>query len=293
MPAKWSSVKPSASNAKLVLVTGLSGAGRSTALKTLEDCGFEAIDNLPLAFLPAVAAAGEKNRGLAVGVDARSRGFSAELFQQAIAPLQSDSRALSIMFLDCDDAVLTRRFTETRRAHPLAYDRPAADGIAQERRLLEGVRARADIIIDTSDLSVSELRRIVTGHFCAAQTMTLTVMSFSYKKGVPREADMVFDARFLRNPHYEPALSALSGRDAAVGAYIAADPAYAGFFAHLRALLMLALPRFREEGRQYVTIAIGCTGGRHRSVFIAEQLASALEAVGYAAAPHHRDVGES
>ncbi|NBX04172.1 MAG: RNase adapter RapZ [Alphaproteobacteria bacterium] len=277
---------------KLVLVTGMSGAGKSVALKTLEDSGFEAIDNIPLAFLPAVAASGARLRNLAVGVDIRSRDFSAHYFEQAIAPLRKNpDLTFSVLFLDCDDEVLRRRFTETRRRHPLALDRTVLDGIRQERELIDGLHEISDIVIDTSDTDAASLRTIINTHFATGEKQLLVqVASFSFRRGVPRDADIVFDVRFLKNPHYDPELKALTGLDALVGAHIETDPDFAGFFDKLTGLIQPLLPRYLAEGKHYLTIAIGCTGGQHRSVYTAQKLGGVLKAAGYNVTIKHKNL---
>ncbi|MGF1627301.1 MAG: RNase adapter RapZ [Alphaproteobacteria bacterium] len=292
---------------RLVLVSGMSGAGRSTALDVLEDAGFEAVDNLPLYLVerlaePAPEAAGQPagrppqasqgTERLAIGVDVRSRGFAAGAFAETLERLRRHpGLAVELLYLDCDSEVLIRRYTETRRRHPLAGDRPAADGIAAERQLLAPVRALADLVIDTSVLQVADLRaRLLQTLVPEGQALTITVQSFSFRRGVPREADLVFDVRFLRNPHYDPQLRPKTGRDADVGAHIEGDPAFAGFFAQLGGLLLPLLPRYRAEGKSYLTICIGCTGGRHRSVYIAGRLATALREAGWPVALTHRDL---
>ncbi|MEZ5666339.1 MAG: RNase adapter RapZ [Alphaproteobacteria bacterium] len=278
---------------RLVLVTGMSGAGRSTALAVLEDAGFEAVDNLPLNLVERVAEPGPDAPGLlAIGVDVRSRGFEPERIAAICERLRANPGLdLQLLFLDCEDEVLIRRFTETRRRHPLAHDRPAADGIAVERRLLAPLRDLADLVIDTGQQRPAELRKRLLDALAPDVTgLTLTVQSFSFKQGVPREADLVFDVRFLRNPHYDPVLRPKTGQDADVGAYVAADPAFAGFFERLTGLLLPLLPRYREEGKSYLTICIGCTGGRHRSVYVAGLLADALRAADWPVALTHRDL---
>jgi len=274
----------------LVLVTGLSGAGRSTALRALEDLGYEAVDNLPLALL---AAPEGLDRPLAIGIDSRTRGFSVEAVMARVKRLGRDPGLdLKLVFLTCADETLQRRFTETRRRHPLAQDRPVADGIRQEHLLLDPLRARADLVIDSTDLSIADLKRLVGAHFSLDRRpgLAVTVMSFSYRFGLPREADLVFDVRFLANPHYQEALKALTGRDPAVAAYVEADPAYGRFFAGLTQLLMPLLPGFEREGKSYLTLAVGCTGGRHRSVFVAERLAAWLTGHGRSVFLRHRDL---
>ena len=278
----------------LVLVTGLSGAGRSTALKALEDEGFEAIDNLPLSMLGDLLDHNVVSPApLAVAVDVRSRQFDAELFLRQIADLRTrkDLR-LSVVFLESDADVLLRRFTETRRRHPLAANRSVAEGIALERDLMEPIRAVADLVVDTTALSGGDLRRHVVAHLEPGKRRALAVfiISFSYRQGVPRNADLVFDVRFLDNPHYVDALRPQTGRDAAVAAHIEKDPSFAPFMERLTALLDVLLPGYEREGKHYLTIAIGCTGGRHRSVFVAERLAALLSDARRRVSLQHRDL---
>ncbi len=277
----------------LVLVTGMSGAGRSTALSILEDLGYESIDNLPLDLLEPLIAGGR--RSLALGIDIRTRGFAvAPLLEHLDRDLAGAGLRLTLLFVECDDAVLGRRYTETRRRHPLAHGRPVTDGIAAERNLLAPLRARADLVVDTSALTQAELRHILAGHFRrrGVRGMTVCVTSFAYRNGLPREADLVFDVRFLRNPHYEPELRALTGRDEAVARFIAADPQLEPFFTKLVDLLDCLLPDYRREGKTYLTIALGCTGGRHRSVAVAERLAEWFAAQGETVTLLHRDLDE-
>jgi UPF0042 nucleotide-binding protein len=208
--------------------------------------------------------------------------------------LESDPKlAVTLLFVDCEDEVLRRRFTETRRRHPLAQGRPLTDGIAAERRLVASLRKRADMTIDTSTLSPQDLRRVISAQLGLeqAQGMAVFVTSFSYKNGLPREADLVFDVRFLRNPHYDTELKPLTGRDPAVADYVAGDPDFAPFFGGLTRLLKRLLPRYEREGKSYLTIAIGCTGGRHRSVALAEKLTAALRAAGRNVTLNHRELG--
>ena len=278
----------------LVLVTGLSGAGRSTALKALEDEGFEAIDNLPLSMLGDLLDHNVVSPApLAVAVDVRSRQFNAGAFLRQIAALrtQKDLR-LSVVFLESDADVLLRRFTETRRRHPLAVDRSVAEGIALERDMMEPIRAVADLVVDTTALSGGDLRRHVVAHLEPGKRRALAVFvtSFSYRQGVPRNADLVFDVRFLDNPHYVDALRPQTGRDPAVAAHIEKDPSFAPFMERLTALLDVLLPGYEREGKHYLTIAIGCTGGRHRSVFVAERLAALLSDARRRVSLQHRDL---
>ncbi len=282
---------------KLVLVTGMSGAGKSVALKTLEDCGFEAIDNLPLSFIPTVVNSdySVKNNlapNLAIGTDIRSRDFSAQHFLQAISTLKNNPNIdFKILFLDADDESLRRRFSETRRRHPLALDRPAIDGIHHERKLIGHLREIADLVIDTSETAAAELRKAIIAHFAREErSLSVVLTSFSFKNGLPREADMVFDVRFLKNPHYDDALRPLSGMDSAVGEHIETDAGFADFFGNLTALITPLLPRYLEEGKNYLTIAIGCTGGRHRSVYLVQKLGGFLHKAGYNVTMRHRDL---
>jgi UPF0042 nucleotide-binding protein len=262
----------------LVIVTGLSGAGKASVLHTLEDVGYEAVDNPPLPMLEEVVARG--NRKLAVGIDARTRGFDAGAVLTAIASLrQNPTLKVRLVFAWADESTLLRRYTETRRRHPLAQEGRVSDGIAAEIALTGPLREQADLVVDTTDLPIASLRRVIEQHFGAGvdQTaMTVSLMSFGYPKGLPREADLVFDARFLRNPHYDPTLRPGTGLDADVGAYVEADPDFANFFDQIAKMIALVLPRFVQEGKKYATIAIGCTGGRHRSVYLIEKLANRL-----------------
>ncbi len=279
---------------RLVLVTGMSGAGKTTALKALEDAGYEALDNLPLSLLPAVIPpAARDSRAVAVDIDVRTRDFGVDTFAAHVAPLLARAEVdVRLLFVDCDDEVLRRRYTATRRRHPLADDRPVIDSIRLERQTIEPLRARADLVIDTTDLAEGDLRRLVADTFAldSGPALRLFVTSFSYRHGLPRDADLVFDVRFLANPHYEPRLKPLTGLDPAVGDFIAADPGFEPFFASLTAMLLPLLPRYEGEGKSYLTIAVGCTGGRHRSVFVARRLADLLGDRGCRVQVRHRDL---
>jgi UPF0042 nucleotide-binding protein len=281
---------------RLVIVTGMSGAGRTSCLKILEDQGFEAIDNLPIPLIERFVRLDDGlERDLAIGLDSRTRAFAPERLVTLVQKLARANPAVgvSLLFFDCDDEGLQQRFTETRRRHPLAADRPVQDGIAAERALLRPLKAAATLVIDTTLLSLPELKRLLTGHFAApdkAKGLTVSCVSFAYRRGLPREADLVFDVRFLENPHYVPALKPLTGLDPVVQAYVESDPGFATFEASLEALLLPLLPRFQAEGKSYLTIAIGCTGGQHRSVFVTERLASALRAAGYEVSTTHREL---
>lgn len=288
-------VKPGAlASRRVVLVTGMSGAGKTSALKALEDAGYEAVDNLPLSLLASLVRPEDRiDRPIAIGIDTRTRDFGAGPFLSAIDRLKAEpALSVSVLFVDSDDEVLRRRFTETRRRHPLAADRPVVDGIVAERSLVHVLRDRADLILDTSSLAQAELKRLVQEHFAldAKPGLAVSVISFAYRHGLPREADLVFDVRFLANPHYETALEPLTGRDKAVGDYIRRDPAFAPFIESLAGMLRALLPRFEREGKSYLTVAIGCTGGKHRSVFVADLLAAQLRQLDYRVALIHRDV---
>ncbi|HKF73580.1 MAG TPA: RNase adapter RapZ [Stellaceae bacterium] len=278
---------------RVVVVTGMSGAGRSSALKALEDLGYEAVDNLPLSLVPSLMSHRPLSAPLAVGADVRTRDFGVSALADTLDGLarEGGTRA-TVVFIDCDDDRLVKRFTETRRRHPLALDRPVIDGIRLERQYVSPLRDRADLVIDTTDLSLVDLKRLLSGHFALDRSpgIALSVISFSYRHGLPRDADIVFDARFLRNPHYVPVLEPQSGLDPEVGAYIAADPDFPTFFRDLGGLVDSLLPRFEREGKSYLTIAIGCTGGRHRSVYLAERLAAWLCERGRAVSVRHRDL---
>jgi UPF0042 nucleotide-binding protein len=258
---------------RVVVVTGMSGAGKSSALRALEDSGFETVDNLPVALLNAVVTAGEGP--LAVGIDVRTRDFdAAHLFDTIVMSRQSTGAPISIVFLDCDSEILGQRYTETRRPHPLSDDLPVAVGIETERRLLAPLREQAELLIDTSRLSPADLKRMLVGRYRDAgqRQMRVFLMSFGYRHGLPRDADLVFDVRFLQNPHYVPELKPLTGMDAEVAAFIARDPALAPFLDHLVHLIDPLLPLYEAEGKSYLTIAVGCTGGQHRSVYVIERL---------------------
>ena len=280
--------------ARVLLVTGMSGAGRSTALKTLEDLGYEAVDNLPLSLVPAlIESAAADAPAIAVGVDARTRGFGiATMIDTLDALAHGAGRDLQVLFVDCDDERLARRYTETRRPQPLAGDRPVMDGIRLERRVLSALRERADLVLDTSLMNAADLKRALTGHFAPnSGGLRAFVTSFSFRHGVPRDADLLFDVRFLDNPHWVPELRGLSGLDPEVAAHIEKDPDFAPFLDRLWRLLCPLLPRYRQEGKSYLTIGIGCTGGRHRSVYVAELLAERLRGEGLRVEVAHRDLG--
>ncbi len=283
----------------LLLITGMSGAGKSTALKALEDIGYEALDNLPLSLLPNLIelAKGEDpdhiNPAFAIGIDARTRNFRPDKILSRLQELKDrDDLDVKVLYFDSNNTVLAKRFTETRRRHPLAIDRPVADGIVRERQMLEVIRAEADYFFDTSDLGIHELKRMLTQRFerKAGGALNISICSFGYPKGVPRDADLVFDVRFLKNPHYQDHLRPLTGEQDEVGDFIKGDPAFESFWDKIGSLILSLLPEYKKEGKSYLTIAFGCTGGRHRSVFVARELAELLRRQGYWVNVHHREL---
>ena len=269
----------------LVIVTGLSGSGLSSVLKILEDFGFEAFDNLPLSLLPELLKQ-KSDQPIAIGIDTRSRDFDIQ------AMLDQDAK---LLFLTCDNNILLKRFTETRRRHPLATDRPIHLGIEEERALMQPLRTKANIVVDTTELSIHDLRHILEGHFKPEnqQDLVVSLMSFGFKHGSPREADIIMDVRFLQNPHWIPELKPKTGQDKDVGDYIKKDESFDQFLENLKTLITPLLPRYAHEGKSYLTIAIGCTGGRHRSVFTVETLAQWLTEQNIQAHIEHRDLDKS
>lgn len=290
-------LSPAPAKRRIAILTGMSGAGLSTALKIFEDLGYEAVDNLRLGLIQAlIDDAHTTSDALAVAIDTRNANFTVEELLRVTRQLAEDAALdVKLVFLECSDEALQRRFTETRRRHPLAVDRPVTDGIRIEREMLWQLRNEADHVIDTSLLSIHDLRRLIGGHYNIdnAAGLTLFITSFSYRHGVPREADLVFDARFLKNPHWDEHLRPLTGKDDAVAKYIKADDDFAGFMDRMTRLMLPLLPRYQQEGKSYLTVAIGCTGGRHRSVFVAEQLSMLLAVHGYIVGIGHRDLDRS
>jgi RNase adapter protein RapZ len=278
---------------RIVFVTGPSGAGRSSALNVLEDAGFEVIDNLPMRLMPMLFDEVDQPRTLALGIDARNRDFSTNTVIDLLGRLSMRAGIVAeLLFVDCSTDVLLRRFSETRRRHPMApADRPA-EGIQAEQDLLAPLRARADVLIDTSDLNVHEMRAEVEHWFAPGgkRHLSVTVQSFSYKRGLPRSVDMVYDCRFLKNPYWEPDLRALNGTDARVAAHVATDARYADFAQKVLDLSLLILPACREEGKSHFSIAFGCTGGQHRSVTLAESHALRLAQEGWQVSIRHREL---
>ncbi|MBU2359281.1 MAG: RNase adapter RapZ [Alphaproteobacteria bacterium] len=277
---------------RLLLVTGPSGAGRSTAINALEDLGFEVIDNLPLSLLPRLLD-GPATGPLALGLDVRNRDFSSNALIAAIDSLaQRLGHTMQVLYLEADDDTLIRRYSETRRHHPLAPAGPPLAGIAAEKDLLAPVRVRADVLLDTSDMSPHDLRSEMDRMFAPGQgkLLGISVQSFSYKRGLPRGLDMVFDCRFLRNPHWDPHLRAHDGRHPDVDAYVAQDPRFVPFLTQIKALVDLVLPGHKDEGRAHLAIGFGCTGGQHRSVVMAERLAASLAQDGWPVSKRHREM---
>ncbi len=282
---------------RILLVTGMSGAGKSTTLQTLEDIGWEVVDNLPLSLLDRLiatppSAGAEGDRPLALGLDSRTRGFDAERIVRQVKGLtQIGARAVEVLFLDCVGPELLRRFSETRRRHPLAPDRPATDGIAEERDLMAPLKRWADHLIDTTDTDSNSLRQQIRTRFGEANLgPTLTVLSFGFARGLPRNADLVFDMRFLRNPHWVRELREQTGLDAPVADYVAEDEGYEPAVSRMEDLVLTLLPRYAQEGKSYVSVAFGCTGGRHRSVHVAERVARRLREAGFSPTVEHRDL---
>jgi UPF0042 nucleotide-binding protein len=279
-----------------LLVTGLAGAGKSTALDVLEDLGWETIDNFPVRMLKRLVTTPDEARGpLAIGFDSRTRGFVPADIMALVKDLgQRPDLALTSLFLDCAGGELERRFNETRRRHPMADGRPVQEGIAAERELLEPLRRWAEVMIDTSAMTSNDLQGRIRELFAPAKAdtaLTLTISSFGFARGMPPLADLVFDMRFLDNPHWVPGLKEQTGQDAAVGEHIEKDPAFGEAFARIRDLLLMLLPRYGAQGKPYVHVAFGCTGGRHRSVFTAESMADALRAAGFSPTVRHRNLG--
>lgn len=278
---------------KVVLVTGPSGAGRSTAINALEDLGYEVIDNLPMSILPHLLEGNPTARPMALGLDVRNRDFSvAGLIELIDGLAQTPDVALEVLYLDCAADVLIRRYSETRRRHPLALAETVQVGVERERDLLVPIRSRADALIDTSEMTPHQLREEIEHWFAQGREgeMALSVQSFSYKRGMPRGVDMVFDVRFLNNPYWEPALRPLNGTDPQVQGYVKSDPRFAAFFEKVLELTLLLLPAYREEGKKHLSIAFGCTGGQHRSVTLAEILAKVLAEHDWQVSIRHREL---
>ena len=277
--------------ADIVLVTGPSGAGRTTAIRALEDVGYEAIDNIPLGLVGRLLEGGA-DRPLALGVDVRNRDFSVDATLALAERLRRDpARPSTLLYLDCDANRLVARFSETRRRHPLSPAGDVETGVRLERDLLSPLLDRAEVLVDTTAMTVHDLKAEVQRLFAGdGRDMAVSVQSFSYKRGLPRGLDLVFDVRFLANPHWVPALRPMTGRDAGVDAHVAADPRFASFFDKMAALVLELLPAYRDEGRAHLAVGFGCTGGRHRSVVVSERLAATLVAAGWRVSSRHREL---
>jgi UPF0042 nucleotide-binding protein len=279
----------------VTVVTGMSGAGRSATADVLEDLGFFVIDNLPPALIPKVAELGRDRQGsrFALVVDTRAGEYLPDL-ESALAELRETGARTRVLFLDAADEVLVRRFDETRRRHPVAESHRVSEGIARERELLEEIKGQADIVIDTSELNVHELRdrlREIIGEPADMPSgLQINVVSFGYKHGLPLDVDLVFDCRFLPNPHWIESLRPLPGTDSKVRRYVMKQEETQAFLEELSNLFELLLPAYVREGKSYLSIGVGCTGGRHRSVVIAAEIARLLERLGFPARVHHRDL---
>ena len=289
---------PTLTRQRVLLVTGLLGAGKTTALKVLEDLGWETIDNFPIRLLDRLidspdAPAPDLRPPLAIGFDSRTRGFDPNKVIERVKRLVGrEDLELTTLFLDCAGQELERRYNENRRRHPLAQDLPAASGIAAERETMEPLRRWADMVISTTDFTSNDLQQAIRERFGRDAPMgtTVSITSFGFSRGMPPVADLVFDMRFLHNPHWDPELRPQTGRDAPVGEFIRKDPAFDEAFGRIRDLILQLLPRYQAQGKAYVNIAFGCTGGRHRSVFTAEQMAAALRDAGYSPSVLHRNL---
>lgn len=280
----------------IIIVTGQSGAGLSTALKCLEDMGYEAFDNFPLDQIETLLA-GETSGSakLAFGVDSRTRHFSAAELETLLSHFTKTGEwQASLIYLSCNAQVLQNRFSETRRKHPMAKDKTVGEGIRLEAEMLAPIAHFADIMVDTSTLSIHDLRHRLEQELEAAGQsvahMAITFMSFGFKNGAPDNADIVIDVRFLKNPHWDENLKPLTGQNDKVGAYIEKDANFAPFFNKFTDMVDFLIPAYEAEGKSYLTIAIGCTGGKHRSVYMAESLKSFFEKKGLSPSVKHRDL---
>lgn len=282
--------KPSA---RTVIVTGASGAGRTTAINALEDLGYETIENIPLLLLERLFEGPTTLPPIAIGIDVRNRDFSLDTVV-AVLDRIDEARDIEaeVLFLDCRTDMLMQRYSETRRRHPLAPSDALEIGIAREMDVLVPVRERADHLIDTSDMTPHDLRAEIERLFGkdGNADLVVSVESFSYKRGLPRGVDMIFDVRFLKNPHWDKDLRQLDGRDSAVSGYIETDAMFSVFFTKLTDILLTLLPAFKDEGKTYFSVGIGCTGGQHRSVAVAEKLAKALAEKGWRVSTRHREL---
>jgi RNase adapter protein RapZ len=289
-------MRPGEDQADIVVITGMSGAGRSTAAKSLEDLGWFVVDNLPPGLLPTMVDLAARSHGavprIAAVVDVRSRAFSTDL-KSAITEVGARGAAARVVFLEAAEDTLVRRFDSERRPHPLQGSGRVTDGIAAERELLREVRGDADLVIDTSRLNVHELRARMRDFFGRGTTtgLRLSIVSFGYKYGLPVDADLVADCRFLPNPHWIAELAPMTGRDDPVREYVLSQPGAGEFLYHYAELLNVVLPGYEREGKRFVTLAIGCTGGKHRSVAMADELAARIAGLGVDVQVVHRDLG--
>jgi UPF0042 nucleotide-binding protein len=280
---------------QILLISGLSGSGKTHVLRALEDIGWLCVDNLPTVLIPRFADLIRESGGTqraALVVDIRERDFLRQ-FPHVYRQLRGKGLKVSLLFLEAAETALVRRFSETRRPHPLAFNQPAIDGIREEREALKPVRKMADHILDTTDYTVHELRDYIKEHYDlrgGASPLVVSVTSFAYKYGVPAEADLVFDVRFLPNPNFVPRLKPLTGTHPAVVRFMKRQPDTATFLRKLLGLLAYVIPRYVREGKSYLTIAVGCTGGRHRSVMMANALGEAIARKGYTVRVRHRDL---
>ena len=278
---------------RVVLVTGPSGAGRSTAIKALEDLEFEVIDNLPLSLWPRLLNGDPPPRPLALGLDVRNRDFSEHSISEMVQSIEAmPELSVELLYLDCSADILMRRYSETRRRHPMAPDESAMQGIDRELEMLASLRAKASMLIDTSTLSPHDLKAEIGRSFGTSDGsfLAISLNSFSYKRGLPRAMDMVFDCRFLNNPYWQEELRPLNGQDRVVQDYVASDPRFADFLKQTHAMMELLLPAFREEGKAHFSVGFGCTGGQHRSVTLTEKLAQALVKQGWQVSIRHREM---
>ncbi len=278
---------------RIVLVTGPAGAGRTSAIRVLEDLGYEVIDNMPLRLIEPLLADPATDRSLALGIDPRNRHFSNTDLTDLLGQMaEMPDLVPELLYLECSTDILLRRFSETRRRHPMAEEDRVEAGIQRELALLAPLRERADVLIDTSNLNVHQLRAEVE-HWFAPQGQSLlsvAVQSFSYKRGLPRSVDMVFDCRFLSNPYWVPELRTLTGQDQAVRDHIRNDARFSEFEEKVHDIVQWLLPAYRDEGKSHLSVAFGCTGGQHRSVAIAENLAAALAKGGWRVSIRHREL---
>jgi UPF0042 nucleotide-binding protein len=278
---------------ELVIVTGISGAGKASALKAFEDLGFHAVDNLPLELLPDFAALVEKSADIqsaAIVVDVRE-GPTLDRLPEILKRVKTLLHT-RVVFLDAQDAVLVRRYSETRRPHPLGKQETVSRSIVEERQLLDPIRNVADTLIDSSNFNVHELRAQIQarfGHEEESKRLLVSCLSFGFKNGVPLDADMVFDVRFLPNPHFVPEFRKLTGLDPSVAAYVRGFPQTREFLCRVTDLLLYLLPHYVEEGKSYLTVAFGCTGGQHRSVMMVEEITREIQRAGYQVKALHRD----